>query len=245
MNKIRTCLLFTLIASLAFAKGTPEEVRASQMRVFGGMVPDRRAQKGEIVVVNAQKAASDALLNAAVRGFTEKVLIAIRIADGSFDIKSPEVKGQASLFVVDEPSLPMSLIAPEAKWALVNVAPLKSDKAAFFEARVKKETFRALAYLSGVGASKYPTCITQCVTSVEDLDSIPDIKCPLEFTPRFETYLPKYGIVPYRMERYGRAVQQGWAPQPTNEFQKAIWEKVHSIPTKPIKIEYDPKTDTK
>ena len=31
------------------------------------------------------------------------------------------------------------------------------------------------------------------------------------------------------------------APAPTNEFQKAVWDKVHAIPQNPMKIEFDPK----
>ena len=35
----------------------------------------------------------------------------------------------------------------------------------------------------------------------------------------------------------------GWAPQPTNEVQRAIWDKVHAIPDKPLTIEFNPKKD--
>ena len=40
-----------------------------------------------------------------------------------------------------------------------------------------------------------------------------------------------------------KACQEGWAPAPTNDVQKAIWEKVHAIPDKPMTIEFDPKKD--
>jgi len=36
-------------------------------------------------------------------------------------------------------------------------------------------------------------------------------------------------------------VEEGWAPAPTNEYQKIVWDKVHAIPQKPMKIEFDPK----
>ena len=40
---------------------------------------------------------------------------------------------------------------------------------------------------------------------------------------------------------YRQACQEGWAPAPKNDEQKAIWNQVHAIPDKPIKIEFDPK----
>lgn len=50
-------------------------------------------------------------------------------------------------------------------------------------------------------------------------------------------------VRPYRVAKYSEACQEGWAPPPTNEFQKAIWDKVHAIPDKPMTIEFDPKKD--
>ena len=47
-------------------------------------------------------------------------------------------------------------------------------------------------------------------------------------------------ITPVPRTTYRRACYEGWAPAPTNEFQKAIWEKVKADrergPTTPITI---------
>ena len=40
---------------------------------------------------------------------------------------------------------------------------------------------------------------------------------------------------------YKEACEEGWAPAPTNEIQKAIWDKVRATPKNPMKIEFDPK----
>jgi len=40
--------------------------------------------------------------------------------------------------------------------------------------------------------------------------------------------------------RTREACQEGWAPAPTNDIQKAIWNEVRQLPAKPIKIEFDP-----
>ncbi len=221
----------------------PEKIAAAQMKAFGGFIPDRREQKGKIVVINTQTMVSEDILKLSVDSFTKEVRVDATIEGGAFDIENPTLKGEATLFIIDNEKLPMSLVAPEAKWAMVNVSKLKSEQEAFFNARIKKEIFRALVYLCGGGASKYPQCITGCVTKVEDLDYLAKINLPLEFSARFEKYLPGYGITPYKLVPYRRACQEGWAPAPTNEFQKAVWDKVHASPSEPIKIKFDPKTD--
>lgn len=37
--------------------------------------------------------------------------------------------------------------------------------------------------------------------------------------------------------------EAGWAAQPTNDYQKAVWDQVHALPDKPLTIEFDPKKD--
>ena len=59
------------------------------------------------------------------------------------------------------------------------------------------------------------------------------------------SYFTRMGVSPTRKGTYEAAVKQGWAPAPTNDIQKAIWDKVHQLPTKPIQIKFDPKTDKK
>ena len=44
--------------------------------------------------------------------------------------------------------------------------------------------------------------------------------------------------IPYR-----QACKEGRAPVPTNDVQRAIWNKVHQIPDSPLVIEFDPKRD--
>ena len=45
--------------------------------------------------------------------------------------------------------------------------------------------------------------------------------------------------VPQEVTTYKKACQEGWAPNPTNEWQQAIWDETRQLPTKPIKIEFD------
>jgi len=47
-------------------------------------------------------------------------------------------------------------------------------------------------------------------------------------------------VRPVYRASYAAACQEGWAPPPTNEYQRAIWNDVHKIPEKPMKIDFDP-----
>ena len=79
------------------------------------------------------------------------------------------------------------------------------------------------------------------IKSVQDLDVIQvERPCPEPFNKMIDG-AKTFGIEPIRMATYRIACEEGWAPAPTNDVQKAIWEKVKADkergPTNPIKIE--------
>ena len=203
---------------------------------LGGEVRDVRSQKGRLVVVNAQKTVDESWLKASAQVLADAIRVAACFESGSFDLKKPDLKGEATIFVVDDPELPMSLVAPEAKWAMMNVAPLKSDKEPFYRARVNKELTRVIAYLLGAADSQWPMSITGCVTSPKDLDSYPGAGLPFDLMQRLVKYTPRLGITQYKVSDYLTACQEGWAHSPTNKYQKRIWDRVHELPTNPLPL---------
>lgn len=217
------------------------KLEAAIYKRTGGKMKEPGTQKGKVVYVNCQKAADAALLKDHAALFAKELKIEIETVDGVFDLAKPNVQGDASLFVIDDPAMPMSLVAPESKWAMINVSPLKTDKDAFFAARVKKELTRGFCFLGGAVASQYPQALTECVTKPEDLDKYSDERLPFDVIQRFAGYLAGYGVTPYRLITYKKACQEGWAAQPTNDVQKAIWDSVHQLPTAPIKIKPETK----
>ena len=78
-------------------------------------------------------------------------------------------------------------------------------------------------------------------TKPEDLDDHVDARLPVDVIARFAPNLKPFGVTPALMVTYRKACTEGWAPAPTNDIQKAIWEKEHAIPKNPMKIEFDPK----
>ena len=81
----------------------------------------------------------------------------------------------------------------------------------------------------------------QTVLKSTDLDKLLTDGFTFDMASSINENLQAMGIFPMRKITYVKACQEGWAPAPTNEYQKAIWDRVHSAPKNPMKIEFDPK----
>ena len=206
----------------------------------GGRIVKPGTLKGEIVYVNCQKRADVKWLEFSADYFRGVSKFNIAVKDGAFDFAAPAIQGNASLFVVDDENLPPLLVAPESRWAVVNIAPLAKDAApAFFEARVKKELTRGFCALCGAMNSNYPEALTGGVAETKQLDKFADHKLPVDVIARFAPYMAPFGVTPAQITTYRSACKQGWAPAPTNDYQKAIWTEIHTPPSDPIKIKYE------
>lgn len=259
MNKITLVALIVTLASalvaddyttVRTADGTVTKMKKSEVREriyrhFGGNLKVPGKQKGKVVIVDSASNLPQQSLDAVIKQFDDTIHIAIEVQKGEFSFESPKIQGEATVFLVDEAELPMSLIAPESRWALVNVAKLKSEKPQFYDARIRKETVRTLVALLGGCNSTYPDALTGCVLRAEDLDRFADTRLQVEIEQRLPSYIEKLGITPYVMTSYRKACEEGWAPAPTNDVQKAIWDKVHAMPTEPLKIKPETKKQEK
>lgn len=140
--------------------------------------------------------------------------------------------------------LPTLSVYPEERIGLVNADRLKGgDDPSLPEMRVSKEVWRAIGFVGGLGFSPAENDIMQPFYTLEELDAsrYPFIQ-PMNMA-KMQKMWKRFGVKKARRIPYRVAVQEGWAAQPTNDYQKAIWNHVHSIPDKPITIEYDPKID--
>ena len=105
--------------------------------------------------------------------------------------------------------------------------------------RVEKLTWRAIGRIVGCGVPEGYTCVMKPLGSMSELDAMPNkFIHPATFF-KARSYFDMCGVTPARKGTYESACQQGWAPAPTNEAQKAIWDKVHAIPDQPLKIKYE------
>ena len=147
-----------------------------------------------------------------------------------------------AILVVDKPGGETLLVSPEGRWVELNVAPLAVDNpsAELLAKRVRREMWRALAYGMGVGNEEMMS-VLNIVTSVKELDAIDmDDPTPDAFN-RIIYAAAKRKMARVRYTSYRQACIEGWAATPTNDVQKAIWDKVHALPTEPIKIKPETK----
>ena len=246
-SRVLIAEVFSLLALFSVAEPMEAPVALATNRApglvareTGGRIKTLHRNTKEVNYVNAQNRVRSEILESARAKMEEILRTPIGMKFGSFDFSNPKIEGELSLYIIDDEKLPMSLVAPEGRWAFVNVAPLakgRGEKPQFLEARVKKEMARIGCMLLGGIGSTYKSNLLSFVSGADDLDKYENDALPIDGIMRCSSYLVSIGVKPWRYVSYRRACQEGWAPQPTNDIQRAIWEKVHEVPTKPLKLE--------
>lgn len=205
------------------------------MQRTGGMVEDRASAKGKVVFVNAQQKVSAAEVEAtakAIENYTRCIFTVTNkdtVSVDAMDALKAEVGGNAVVALVDSPTLPSVLFAPENAWGVVNVAKLAADAPAadVLAKRVMREMWRSFGYVCGSSDSTM-VCVMGPVSSLADLDALKANNISPETMMRVEDHLRAIGVTQFRRATYRVACQEGWAPAPANDFQKAIKEAVHN-----------------
>ncbi len=151
----------------------------------------------------------------------------------------------AGVLLIEDTKLPIILTSPDSRWSILNVAKLVSDNPTREKLveRFTKVYWGAVARALGVGNSGYSGCVLVPFTNLKELDRISVLQpCPEPFN-KMITSAAAYGIRTLSISSYRTACMEGWAPAPTNDVQKAIWKETHTIPDKPLTMQYDPKKD--
>ena len=193
---------------------------------------------GQLTVVNCQKKIPFADVKARMENLAKVLHVKMVAEEGTWTMGAPLPKdANAALYVVDDPKLPMSLVASEARWGVVNVAGIDAG------ARFNKAFIRGAIRTFGAGVSQFRGSPMQPVTKPADLDRVVAEGLTYDALAGILGNLKAIGVTMARKASYRKACQEGWAAQPTNAVQKAVWDEVHALPKNPIKIEYNPKTD--
>ena len=238
---------------------TPEEVERNHARAaaFRKAIADRGGWVSVPMAGPAMK-----LVDATSRGWALEGLEAVKANLDRFGLcpseavrKGPagdalaegraEAKGACGVVMIVDGAegAPLMAVYPEEHLAIVDMTALSKGGAGsgVRQDRVEKLTWRAIGHLVGCGAPDGYTCVMKPLRDMAELDAMPNkFIHPATFF-KARPYFDMCGVTPARKGTYESACQQGWAPAPTNEFQKAIWDKVHAIPKTPMKIEFDPK----
>ena len=241
MNKLALSTVIATVMTVTYARPmltmTPELLART-----GGYynVPD--SMKGEVCVANCASRADQAWLSEIAEYLRSETDLNVTCTnDCTFTWPKPKLIGDFTLFVVDDKAMPSVLVASEDKWAMVNVAQLKDERTQFFAMRVKKMLVRVFALLCGGAASNYQGGLSGPLVSVKELDKLMHYRLQADVKERLLKYLRAFSITPQITTTYLAACTHGVAPAPTNDVQKAIWDKVHAMPTEPLKIKPEEK----
>ena len=243
---------------------TPEEVVQHRARMArkqkrieenGGYVT--LAPTGRVIrVVSAQKLAGKDALDESIGVFSSTLRLPVEWGEADATERDPaklaaaanaDGRCGAAVVLFANPDAPRLLVAPEECWSAVNVAKLAEDNpgAEKLARRLKQEFWRATCMVLGAYVSMQQPCLLTQVSGNADLDRNVCVIPSIEVLPKTKSAAKARGIVPGRRAVYLKACEEGWAPAPTNDVQKAIWDKVHAMPTEPIKIKPEEKKTEK
>ena len=232
---------------------TPEEMAAqkeAKIAKFGGRVEKPGAMQGRIMILDAQKAIGPKDIETALDAFGPSLrkfdVVVRRVAPG-LDFAAMKRSNGATIAVilVDDDVTPSLLVAPDDQWAAMNVrrfgknllTPAAREK--FFASRCRKGLIRAFAAAAGGLGSTFPDNVMD-VASVEELDLCEEF-LPYDKFAVIKHCFKQVGLKPRHIVSYAKACREGWAPAPTNDVQRAIWEKAKADkergPSNPIKID--------
>ena len=233
--KIALSLVVILASFIVSANSTEISKEELRYRRTGGEIIKKGTYLGNVLIVNSQSKlpATDVT---AVRNEIHNALN-MRITSIDSTASNPLVlmknnNANVVLMIIEDPSQPSILVAPEERWAKVNMSKLVDDlpgenaKKKFFIPRARKMIIKAFSLLCGGGSSQFPENIMNTAT-IRELDMVKE-QIPVDMIDFWIRYLSRIGVTQPEMTTYRRACREGWAPAPTNDVQKAIWEKVRS-----------------
>ena len=219
-------------------KYTVEQIKARDERVLrktGGFI--HQAAEGPRALFLDARAKPTAALDEVARVYKLATYLDADVAKeargGATPLEVAKAKMAAAkplmlVVVVDGcPEQPILSVYPEERVGVVNADRLKGgDDPSAPEMRVTKEVWRAVGFIGGLGFSPAENDIMQPIYSLSELDAnrFPFIQ-PMNMA-RMQRMWRRFGVKKERRIPYRVAVVEGWAPAPTNDVQRAIWDEV-------------------
>ena len=233
----------------AVALLTPEERAAMIYQRTGGMV-EKQAEGKSVAIYSNQNKIRISDLSCVAMSITDSIQLPVVIEQKELKPgPSSDPRIGFAIFLTEGGA--KLQFAPQDGWASLDVSWLTSDNASsdVTALRIRKQIWRALVYGLGGGNSTFAHCIMKPIFTLQELDNNKaTMACPENYGKVTET-AAILGIKPVFKTTYLNACREGWAPAPTNDVQKAIWEKVKAEksvkPSNPIKVNFDPKTAPK
>lgn len=195
---MKTSMLAAVVCvSLSALAADPASPKDRMVKVGG---------QGRVVVVNTC-GAPRAALETAMRKIGNLLMIETGVVDGRWSFPTARedfgsAGADAAVFVVKNPSLPLSLVAMEDRWGVVNADGLS-------EKSIEKEVLRVATVVLGGASSKYSASAMRPVFSKEDLETKAGEVMTFDSLMAIFTYLPEMGIRQYRLMTREDALEEG------------------------------------
>lgn len=178
--------------------------------------------QGVFAIVNAAQVPEEPLATAAKK-IGNIMMINVELRPGEFALaaaKSEMAGANAAVFVASDPILPMSLIAMEEKWGVVNARGLTPKQ-------LEKEVLRVATIVLGGAVSKYTASSMRPVYSPADLDAAGELVTFDSLMAIFPN-LQSLGITQFQTMSYRDACFEGLAPAPKDDRERKIAAEVEA-----------------
>lgn len=111
-------------------------------------------------------------------------------------------KATAAVFIVKDKAMPLSLVAMEERWGMVNAEGLSSES-------LEKEALRVAIVVLGGAGSKYSASTMRPVFSAEELEKKAGDVVTFDSLMAMSSYIPEMGFKQYRMMNREDAIEEG------------------------------------
>ncbi|MBR4171024.1 MAG: hypothetical protein IKR48_05180 [Kiritimatiellae bacterium] len=243
MRCMRFALVLALVALTAGAEkmkrfATMEEARkahAEALARVGGYV-QRPAAGPSVLFVDEQRVVPSGAVREECGVLAAHVRVKWLCLDAPKGVQSPSVlhtnwtadaETACAVSVCDLPDFPEVCVFPGRRSAIVNVRPLAFDKPSeeVLRERFRKCLLRAFGFAFGAGVShQYPMSALAPVDGVMGLDRAPCKGYGMDSMQTIQKTMERWGMPSMKKTSYKRACEEGWAPPPTNDVQRALWE---------------------
>lgn len=207
---------FALCAALCVASFVPRSHAEEVDPEFGPNITV--GGKGRLALVDAGFG-DDSPLKAVANKIGGFMMIGIGIEKGSWTFAGAAdalkaTKATAAVFVVKDKALPITLVAQESRWGVVNADGMNAKQ-------VEKAVLRVAALLLGAASSKYPVSVMRPVFTLDDLEKAGEV-LTVDTLMAIMPNLEANGFTCRRTLTYREACEQGIAPAPKTDLEKKI-----------------------
>ena len=184
----------------AFASGGEAEPPQEKLYKCGGV--------GHISIVNAGGVSNKESIVKTAQTFEQLLMVDVKVSDAKWSLatSADDVKAtgaKAAIFVINDKTLPISLVAMEARWGVVNANGLT-------DASVQKEVIRVLTVLLGGCSSQYAGSAMRAAFSAQDLEKNVGSSFTIDVMLPVLNNLEKMGFKTFQMLTREEAVDAGF-----------------------------------